>query len=90
MLVTSSFHGSGESHATIASPEPSFRVPWGVGDAVASRRKCWVDNNQRVDMAAPCHNCLLRPIAYKTGRGSLLNRPSYTPDDPIGQRTELN
>ena len=27
-------HGSNMSHATTASPKPSFRAPWGVGDAV--------------------------------------------------------
>ena len=30
-------HGSGTSHATTASPKPSFRTPWRVGDNVVSR-----------------------------------------------------
>ena len=30
------------------------------------------------------------PSAEKTGRGSLLNRPSCLPDEPIVQGTELN
>ena len=30
-------HGSGMSHATKASPKPSFRAPWRVGDAVADK-----------------------------------------------------
>ena len=41
----------------------------------------------------PCQNCSQRPPAEKTGRGSLLNRPSFPPDDPISQGlnwTELN
>ena len=29
-------HGSGMSHATKASPKPSFRAPWRVGDAVVN------------------------------------------------------
>ena len=30
-------HGPGMSHATTASPNPSFRAPWRVGDAVVGR-----------------------------------------------------
>ena len=30
------------------------------------------------------------PPAENTGRGSVLNRPSCPPNDPISQRTELN
>ena len=30
-------HGSGMSHAATASPKPSFRVPWRVGDTVIGR-----------------------------------------------------
>ena len=30
-------HDSGMSHATTASPKPSFRAPWRVGDAVLGR-----------------------------------------------------
>ena len=30
-------HGSDMSHAMTASPKPSFRTPWRVGDAVVSR-----------------------------------------------------
>ena len=38
----------------------------------------------------PCQNCSQGPPEEKSGRGSLLNRPSCSPDDPIGQGTELN
>ena len=38
----------------------------------------------------PSQNCSQGPPAEKTGRGSLLNRPSCPPDDPIGQGTDLN
>ena len=31
-----------------------------------------------------------KSVSSKTGLGSQLNRPSYCPDDPIGQGTELN
>ena len=36
-----------------------------------------------------CQNCSQGLPAEKTGRGSLLNRPSCPPDDLIGQGTEL-
>ena len=32
----------------------------------------------------PCQNCSQWPPAEKPGEGSLLNRPSCPPDDPIG------
>ena len=38
----------------------------------------------------PCQNCSQGPPVEKTGRGSLLNRPSCPSDDPIGQGIELN
>ena len=90
-------HGSGMSHATTASPKSSFRAPWRVGaDAVVSRGKAgWTTSKS--GHPCPCQNCGLRRAqncgglpAEKTGRGSLLNRPSCPPDDPIGQGTELN
>ena len=39
---------------------------------------------------SPCQSCSHGPPAEKTGRGSLLNRSSSLPDDPIGQGTEVN
>ena len=39
----------------------------------------------------PCQDCSQGPPAERTGRGSLLNGPSYPPnDDPAGHWTELN
>ena len=38
----------------------------------------------------PCQNCSQGPPAEKTGRRSLLNRPSSPSDDPVGQGTELS
>ena len=37
----------------------------------------------------PCQSCSQRPLAQKTRKGSLLNRPPCPPDDPNCQRTEL-
>ena len=51
------------------------------------QRECWRDN-----FRGPClrHNCPRWPSAEKTGRGSLLNHPSCSTDDPVGKRTELS
>ena len=45
-------------------------------------------HRQKLDV--PYYNRPRWPPAGKTGRGSLLNRPSCLADDPIGQRTEVN
>ena len=37
-----------------------------------------------------CRKCSRRPPTEKTGRAYLLNRPLCLPDNPIGQRNELN
>ena len=39
-----SLHGSSMLDAMTASPKPSFRAPWRMGDAVVGREKCWMDN----------------------------------------------
>ena len=79
----------GHVNAPTASPKPSFRARWRVDDAVVGRgndvRKA--SKNRHI---CPCHNCSQEPPAQKTGRGSLLNRPSCPPDDSISQRAELN
>ena len=81
--------GSGMSHATTASPKPSFRAPWGVGDPVVGRGSAgWTTSKS--EHPCPCQNCSQESPAEKTGRRSLLNRPSCRPDDPVGQETELN
>ena len=41
-------------------------------------------DGQRKSVDVPAH------AAEKTGRDSLLIRPSGPPDDPVGQGTELN
>ena len=79
------------SHATTASPKPSLRAPWRVGDAVVGRGNVgWTTSKGR--QLCPCWICSQGPLAEKTGRGSLLNRPSCPPplpDGPNGQGTEL-
>ena len=44
--------------------------------------------HQRVDIPARARIAHKDLLQKKTGRGSLLNRPSCPPDDPIGQGTE--
>ena len=82
-------HGSGMSGATTASPKPSFRASLRVDDAVVGRGNAgWTTSKS--GHLCPCQNCSKWSPQGKTGRGSLLNRPSCLPEDPIGQDTELN
>ena len=82
-------HGSGMSHTTTASQKLFFGAPWRVGDAVDGKGNAgWTTSNS--GYPCPCQICSQGPRAEKTGRGSLLNRPSCPPDDPIGQGTEVN
>ena len=46
--------------------------------------------HQRVDVTTHARTVRKGLPQKKTGRGSLLKRPSCPPDDPIGQGTELN
>ena len=79
----------GKSQMTTASPNPSFRAPWRAGDMVVGRVNAgWTTSKS--GHPCPCQNCSQGPPAEKTGRGSLLDRPSCPPDDSIGQWTELN
>ena len=87
-LRDGNLHGSGMSHATTASPKPSFRAHWRVGDVAFGRRNAgWTASMS--GHPCPCQNCSQGPPATKSGRGSLLNRPSSPPDDPIGHGTEV-
>ena len=75
-------HGSGMSHATRASPKPSFGAPGRMGDAVVgSGDSGWTTSKS--GHPCPCRNCSQGPPEQRTGRGALLNRPSCPPDDPI-------
>ena len=64
-------HGSGMSHAKTASPEPAYRAPWRVGDAVVGRGNAG-RTGSKSGHPCPCQNCSQGPQAEKTGRGSLL------------------
>ena len=65
-------------HVTTASPKPSFKAPWRVGDAVVSRWNLgWTAS--KCGHPCTCQNWSQGPPAVKTGRGSLLNRPSSLP-----------
>ena len=77
------------SHATTASPKPSFRAPGRVDDAVVSRGTAGWTTSESGHICL-CQNRSQGPVAGKTGRGSLLNHPSCPPDDPSSQGTELN
>ena len=77
-------HGEGMSHATTASPKPSFKALWKLGDPW-SAEEMLDEQYQRMNIPCPCQNCSQWPPAEKTGRGFLLNHPSCTPDDLIIQ-----
>ena len=77
-------HGSGMSHAITTSPKLSFRSPWRMGNAMVGRGNAvWITSKS--GHICQCQNCSQGPPAVKTGRGSLLNHPSCTPDNPVGQ-----
>ena len=78
----------GTGYAT-ASPKPSIRAPWWVGNAVVGR------GNSGWTMSKNGHPCLCQnssewPSAEKSGRGSVLNHPLCPLNNLIGQGTELN
>ena len=77
------------SHTLKASSKPSFGAPWRVSNTVVSRRNAgWTTSNS--GHVCPCQNCSQRSPAGKTGRESMLNHSLCTPNDPVGQGTELN
>ena len=66
-----------ELHAMAASPKPSFRGTWRVGNGQcpSQQRKYWKDSG------CPCQwkNCSWQPPAEKTERQFLLHHPSCSP-----------
>ena len=84
-------HGSGMSHTTTSSPEPSFRAPRREADAVVGRGNAGCTTSKS-GYICPCQNCSQGSPADKTGRGFLLNHPSRPPRQPNQSRdwTELN
>ena len=82
---------SGISHAITASPKPSLKAPWSVGDAMVSGGNAgWT--TLKSGHPCPCQNCSQGPSAGKTGKGSLLNRLSCPRRQPNWSRdvSELN
>ena len=65
------------------------QCPLEASDAVV-RRGDAVWTTLKAGHLCPCQNCSQWPPGEKTGRGSMPNRPSCPPDDPIGQGAELN
>ena len=82
-------HGSDKSHDKTASQKTSFREPRKVGDVVVGRENAGLTTSKSGHLC-PCQDCSQGLPAGKTGRRSLLNRPSCPLDEPIGQGTELN
>ena len=76
------------SHATTASPKPSFKAIWRVGGAVVSRQNAR-RTTSKSGHPCQCQNCSWWPLAEKAGSGSLLNCPSSPPNNPTGQETDL-
>ena len=82
--------GLGMSHATTASPKFILQ-----GTSVGGRHR---GRQRKTGHPCPCRNCpqvspaenKKQKTKQKTGRGSLMNRPSCPHDDPIGRGTELN
>ena len=60
-----------------------WATPWSADEMLD-----W--QHQRMDIPCTRKNCSQGPLAEKTGRGSLLNRPWCPLDDPIGHGTVLN
>ena len=61
-----------------------WATPWSAEEMLDGQ-------HHRADIPpCPCQNYLQRPLAEKTRRGSLRNRPICPPDDPIGHGNELN
>ena len=70
-----------------AFPRQFFGLPWRMDNAVIGGE---ILDGQRERVDVPLHARTSRakwPIAEKTERGSLLNRPSCPSDEPIGQGT---
>ena len=79
-------HGLGMSHTMTASPKPSFKAPWTVGDAVDGRINAgWTTSKS--GQSCLCQTCSPGSPAEKTGRGFVLTCPSCPPGDPVGQGT---
>ena len=74
-------------HATTASPIPPFKATLGSG---WQAKEILAGQRQRVDIPAHARTAHINFLQKRLEEGSLLNRPSCNPDDPIGKGTELN
>ena len=75
-----SLHGSGISHATTASPKPSLRATWRIGDAVISRGKFnagWTTSKS--GRHCPCQNCWRWPPPEKDWKRMCSTESSFMP-----------
>ena len=82
------WRGSAMSRATTASPKPFLRALWRVGDAVVGKEML-DGRHQRVDVpadAGTAHDGFPKERLEE----DLFCRPSCSPDDPVGQRIELD
>ena len=59
------------------------------GGGEERRGRKWMDNVKQWT-SLPMSDLLTRPPAGMTGRGYLLNFPSSSTDDPLGERIELS
>ena len=71
------------------SPKQSLRAPWKVDNALVDKGNA-VWTTLKSGCLCPCQYCWQWPPAKKkkTGRGSLLDCPSRTPNDQIRRGTE--
>ena len=80
--------GLGMSHSRTAFPKPSFRTSWKVGNAMVGRGNAgWIVSKN--GHPCPCQNCSQGPRSKDWKRISA-ELPLMSPDDPIGQESELN
>ena len=81
-------HSSGMSHDKRASPKPSFRAPWRVGDAVVDGGNAgWTTSKSRHPCS--CQNCSQGPSAEQKKMEENLMSPSTTPSIKELNGTEL-
>ena len=74
------------THSTTASPKPSFRATWRVGNAVVGRGDAGRISSNSTD-PSPCQSCSQGPLTLEEDFCWIVHVPS---DDPIGQGTEPN
>ena len=83
-------HGLDMSHATTASPKPSFRASWRVGDAVVGRRNAGWTTSKRGHPCRRQNSSLGPPEEKKNWKRIPVESSLISRDNPIGQGTELN